>query len=74
VVGPDTLATQRLPLVPVDREAERAVMRDHFVTRYGSQRMTELTARFEAGQPRLVVCDEVAWGRWPPPNAWASRV
>jgi len=62
VVGPITLGTTRLPLVPVDREAERAVMRDHFVTRYGGERLTTLTELFEQERPALVVCDEVDVG------------
>ena len=62
VVGPVTLGTQRLPLVPVDREAERTVMRDHFITRYGGQRLVELTELFRQERPTLVVCDEVDAG------------
>ena len=62
VVGPVTLGTQRLPLVPVDREAERTVMRDHFITRYGGQRLVELTELFRLERPTLVVCDEVDAG------------
>jgi UDP:flavonoid glycosyltransferase YjiC (YdhE family) len=62
VVGPDTLATERLPLVPVDREGERAVLRDHFVRRYGTERAATLTALFEQEQPSVVLCDEVDAG------------
>jgi UDP:flavonoid glycosyltransferase YjiC (YdhE family) len=62
VVGPVTLGTERLPLVPVDREAERTVMRDHFISRYGGQRLVELTELFRQERPTLVVCDEVDAG------------
>jgi UDP:flavonoid glycosyltransferase YjiC (YdhE family) len=62
VVGPDTLADERLPLVPLDREAERAVMRDHFVGRHGTQRAVELAALCEQERPCLVLCDEVDVG------------
>jgi UDP:flavonoid glycosyltransferase YjiC (YdhE family) len=62
VAGPDTLGTKRLPPVPVDREGERAVMRDHFVSRYGAERLATLTALFERERPAAVVCDEVDVG------------
>jgi UDP:flavonoid glycosyltransferase YjiC (YdhE family) len=62
VVGPDTLGTKRLPLLPVDREGERVVLRDHFVGRYGAQRGAALTELFDREQPALVVCDEADAG------------
>ena len=37
VVGPDTLITEAQPLVAIDHDEERAVMRDHFVARYGAR-------------------------------------
>jgi UDP:flavonoid glycosyltransferase YjiC (YdhE family) len=61
-VGPDTLSTDRLPLQPVDREAERAVMRDHFIGRYAAVRADALATMFGRERPRLVVCDEVDVG------------
>ncbi len=62
VVGPDTLATTRRPLMPVDRAAERAVMRDHFVARFGRMRAETLGALFDRERPDLVICDEVDVG------------
>jgi UDP:flavonoid glycosyltransferase YjiC (YdhE family) len=62
VVGPDTLGTKRLPLVPVDRAGERAVLRDHFVGRYGALRGAALGELFDREQPALVVCDEADAG------------
>jgi UDP:flavonoid glycosyltransferase YjiC (YdhE family) len=61
-VGPDTLASDRQPLVPVDRDAERAVMRDHFVGRYGRHRATVLGDLLRRERADLVVCDEVDVG------------
>ncbi len=62
VVGPDTLVTERQDLVPPDPDAERSVLRDHFVARYGRMRAAALTDVFAAERPRLVVCDEVDVG------------
>ncbi len=62
VVGPDTLGTKRLPLVPVDREGERRVLRDHFVRRYGAERRASLMALFEQERPDLVLADEADVG------------
>jgi len=62
VVGPDTLSAERLPLVAVDRQAERGVVRDHFVGRYGAQRAEALGALFGRERPSVVVCDEVDVG------------
>lgn len=62
VVGPDTLATEALPLAPVDRDAERTVMRDHFVAHFGASRAQALTGLFRRERPGLVVCDEVDVG------------
>ncbi len=61
-IGPDTLSSRRRPLRAVDRDAERAVMREHFVTRFGSLRLETLTALLATEQPSLVVCDEVDVG------------
>jgi UDP:flavonoid glycosyltransferase YjiC (YdhE family) len=62
VVGPDTLTAERLPLQPVDRAAEQAVLRDHFVARYGQHRFLALADRFQRLEAGLVVCDEVDVG------------
>ncbi len=62
VVGPDTLVTERQDLAPPDPDAERAVLRDHFVARYGPLRAAALTDVFAAERPQLVVCDEVDVG------------
>ncbi len=62
VVGPDTLTSARQPLLAPDREAERSVIRDHFVTAFGSFRATALRAMFESERPDLVICDEVDVG------------
>lgn len=61
-VGPDTLSSERRPLLPLDREAEQAVMRNVFVRRLGGVRATQLRLLFEREQPALVVCDEVDFG------------
>jgi UDP:flavonoid glycosyltransferase YjiC (YdhE family) len=61
-VGPDTLSSDRQPLVPVDRDAERVVMRDHFVRRYGRHRAAELRDLLQRKAVDLVVCDEVDVG------------
>lgn len=62
VVGPDTFSDDRPPLRPVDREGERAVMRDHFVARFGDVRATALGELLERERAGLVVCDEVDVG------------
>jgi hypothetical protein len=61
-VGPDTLGSDAMPLVPVDREMERAVMRDHFVGEFGRHRARRLGAWFDEHRPDIVVCDEVDVG------------
>lgn len=61
-VGPDTLAAAPRPLVPVDRVAEQAVVRDHFVARFGRARASELGALFDREHVGLVICDEVDVG------------
>ena len=61
-VGPVTLATTRLPLLPVDRDGERRVLADHFVARYGRQRVESLPPVFERAGATMVVCDEVDVG------------
>jgi UDP:flavonoid glycosyltransferase YjiC (YdhE family) len=62
IVGPDTLSWRRQPLQAVDRDAERTVMRDHFVTRFGGQRREALRPLLATEEPSLVVCDEVDVG------------
>jgi UDP:flavonoid glycosyltransferase YjiC (YdhE family) len=62
VVGPDTLSSARRPLVPVDREMERAVARDHFVGEFGAQRAEHLGRLIAADRPAVVVCDEMDAG------------
>ena len=62
VIGPDTLATARLPLVPIDRLAEQAAMRDHFIGRFGRSRAVLLGELFDREGVELVVCDEVDVG------------
>jgi UDP:flavonoid glycosyltransferase YjiC (YdhE family) len=62
VVGPDTLSATRLPLVPVDREKERAVARDHFVGQFGALRAERLSQLIAETHPHVVVCDEVDAG------------
>ena len=62
VVGPDTLGSDRLPLQRVDRAHERAVMRDHFVARFGPVRATEIRELIDDRSPALVLCDEVDFG------------
>lgn len=62
VVGPDTLGTTPQALVPVDRDAEREVMRDHFVAGFGRARAAALGALFDREHVGLVVCDEVDVG------------
>jgi UDP:flavonoid glycosyltransferase YjiC (YdhE family) len=61
-VGPDTLATTPQPLVPLDRNAERAVMRDHFVADFGHRRAAALWELFDRERVDLVVCDDVDVG------------
>jgi MGT family glycosyltransferase len=61
-VGPGTLASDRQPLVPVDREAERTVMRDDFVGRYGRHRAAALRDLLQREGADVVVCDEVDVG------------
>ena len=61
-VGPDTLASVAQPLVPVDRSAEQAVMRDHFVTRFGQERARAIGSLCDRERPDLVICDQVDVG------------
>ena len=62
VVGPDTLTSGRGPLLAPDCEGERSVMRDHFITEFGSFRASALRSLFEFERPDLVICDEVDVG------------
>jgi UDP:flavonoid glycosyltransferase YjiC (YdhE family) len=62
VVGPDTLVTARQELVPVDREHERVVLRDHFVARFGRSRAEALGEVLEGERPQLLICDEADVG------------
>jgi UDP:flavonoid glycosyltransferase YjiC (YdhE family) len=61
-VGPDTLSTDRRPLVAVDRAMERVVVRDHFVAEFGHHRSGRLGAVIDTHGPDLVVCDEMDAG------------
>ncbi len=61
-LGPDTLATERLPLQPVDRELEREVMRDHFVRRFGRHRAPLVRELLARDRPHVLVCDAVDVG------------
>ena len=61
-VGPDTITDKRLPLRPVDRELERAAMRNSFVTRFGRARATALARLFKELHTELLLCDEVDFG------------
>ena len=72
-VGPDTLGPRRRPLVAVDREAERVVVRDHFVGEFGAFRAEALGAVFADGV-RTPWC-ATRWTSAPssPPSSWASR-
>ena len=62
VVGPDTLHSDRTPLMPVDREMERTVVREHFVTEFGTFRARALHAQIERQRPAVVICDEMDVG------------
>ncbi len=62
VVGPDTLHSDRMPLMPVDREMERTVVREHFVTEFGTFRAGALHAQIERQRPDAVICDEMDVG------------
>jgi len=61
-VGPDTLATSPQPLVPINRDAERAVMRDHFVAGFGHRRVTALGDLFDREHVDVAICDDVDVG------------
>ena len=62
VVGPDTLATKMRPLVPLDREAERTVMREHFIAGFGRTRSQVLGNLFERDGVELAICDDIDVG------------
>ena len=62
VVGPDTLATAPGPLVPLDPEAERTVLREHFIAGFGSTRARMLGALFDTDGVELAICDDVDVG------------
>jgi MGT family glycosyltransferase len=62
VLGPDTLVSDPQPLAPVDRAAEQAVVRDHFVTRFGRERARAIGSLCDRERPDLVICDEVDVG------------
>lgn len=62
IVGPDTLTSARGPLLAPNREAEQSVIRDHFITEFGTFRATALRSMFEFERPDLVICDEVDAG------------
>ena len=48
--------------MPVDREHERVVARDHFVGEFGAYRAEHLARVIAAARPRVVVCDEMDAG------------
>lgn len=62
VVGPDTLATAPQPLLPIDRAAERAAMRDHFIARFGQSRAALLGDLFDREAVELAICDDIDVG------------
>jgi len=62
VVGPDTLATTPQPLVPVDRQAERAAMREHFIAGFGHRRAGFLGDLFDREAVELAICDDIDVG------------
>jgi UDP:flavonoid glycosyltransferase YjiC (YdhE family) len=62
VVGPDTLATTPQPLVPVDRQAERAALRGHFIARFGQTRAGLLGDLFDREAVELAICDDIDVG------------
>jgi UDP:flavonoid glycosyltransferase YjiC (YdhE family) len=62
VVGPDTLASRRGPLLAPDRDGEISVMRDSFFIEFGSSRAIALRSMFESQRTDLVICDEVDVG------------
>lgn len=62
VVGPDTIATERLPLQRPDRDHERRVIAEHFVAGFGRSRAAALGEVIERMRPALVICDEVDVG------------
>jgi UDP:flavonoid glycosyltransferase YjiC (YdhE family) len=62
VVGPDTLSAARKPLVPVDRDMERTVARDHFIGSFGRRRASHLDAVIAGQRADVVLCDEMDAG------------
>lgn len=62
VVGPDTLVTARQDLVPVDRERERIVLREHFVARFGRSRSEALGEVIARERPQILLSDEADVG------------
>jgi hypothetical protein len=62
VVGPDTLSAKRTALQPVDRRFEQAVVREHFVERFGRERAASLAELLGAISPDVLVCDEADFG------------
>ncbi len=60
--GPDTLSQQRRPLAPVDPLAERAVIRDVFVTRFGGARLETVSGLLAELDIDIVLCDDVDVG------------
>ena len=61
-VGPDTLSSTRRPLVRIDRERERTVVRDHFVGEFGQLRAGLLGRLIATERTDLVLCDEMDAG------------
>jgi UDP:flavonoid glycosyltransferase YjiC (YdhE family) len=61
-VGPATVGPERRPLVPVDRDNERRVIRDHFAGTIADFRARALAEVLERRRPDVIVCDEVDFG------------
>jgi UDP:flavonoid glycosyltransferase YjiC (YdhE family) len=60
--GPNTSATQRRPLLAVDRAREDRALRNSYAGRIARGRAVDLLDVWAAWRPDLVVCDEVDFG------------
>lgn len=61
-LGPSTVQTDRLPLMPPDRRHEAEVLRDVFAGRIARQRAAELVRLARAWAPDLVLTEEADFG------------